>query len=99
MLPERYTLMKSKQPSKPPIIEKLKTALKKSPGLTTKDLAERMDVNRQFMAGFLAALEERGDVVCRKAGPARIYFAQAPKGDVPPKARTSPAPRQSSPKS
>jgi len=26
------------------------------------------------MAGFLAALEERGEVSCRKVGPARIYF-------------------------
>lgn len=54
---------------------RLKAALAKAPGLTTKDLAERMDVNRQFMAGFLAALEERGEIVCRRAGPARIHFA------------------------
>lgn len=54
---------------------RLKAELAKAPGLTTKDLAQRMDVNRQFMAGFLAALEERGEIICRRAGPARIHFA------------------------
>lgn len=26
------------------------------------------------MAGFVAALEERGEISCREVGPARIYF-------------------------
>ena len=55
----------------------LQAALGKEPGLTVKDLAERLNVNRQFMAGFLAALEELGEVSYRKVGPARIYFTQA----------------------
>ena len=53
---------------------KVKTALTREPGLTIKDLARRLDANRQFMAGFLAALEERREISCRKVGPARIYF-------------------------
>jgi predicted ArsR family transcriptional regulator len=52
----------------------IQAALAREPGLTVKDLADQVGVNRQFMAGFLAALEERGEVSCRKVGPARIYF-------------------------
>lgn len=66
--------MLTKRLPRPAITRVLKAALAKEPGLTVKDLAERVDVNRQFMAGFLAALEERGGISCRKVGPARIYF-------------------------
>ena len=52
----------------------LKAALAKEPGLIVKALAGSLHVKRQFMAGFLAALEERGEVSFRKVGPARIYF-------------------------
>ena len=51
-------------------------ALVKEPGLSVKDLSERLKVNRQFMAGVLAVLEEHGDVSCRQVGPARIYFSK-----------------------
>ena len=53
---------------------KVKKLLSKTPGLSVKEIAKASQVNRQFMAGFLAALEERGDVYSRKVGPARIYF-------------------------
>ena len=66
--------MLAKRSSKPVAIGDLKDLLAKDPGLTVKDLAGRLEVNRQFMAGFLAALEERGEVTYRKVGPARIYF-------------------------
>jgi predicted transcriptional regulator len=66
--------MTIKGSSKSVTARKVKAAVTKEPGLTIKDLAERLDVNRQFMAGFLAALEERGEISCRKVGPARIYF-------------------------
>lgn len=66
--------MLTKDPRRAAIAETLKTALAKEPGLTVKDLAGRADVNRQFMAGFLAALEERGEISCRTVGPAGIYF-------------------------
>jgi len=54
--------------------KKIRILLAKTPGLSVKELARASDVNRQFMAGFLVALEERGDVYSRKVGPARIYF-------------------------
>lgn len=56
------------------VTQKIKFALEKEPGLTVKDLVARVGVNRQFMVGFLAALEERAEISCRKVGPARIYF-------------------------
>lgn len=52
----------------------IKGVLAKDPGLSVKELAERLNINRQFMAGFLRALEERGEVRYRNVGPARIYF-------------------------
>ncbi len=53
---------------------KIKQILSKEPGLSVKDLASRLGLNRQFMAGFLTALEEGGEVYHRQVGPARIYF-------------------------
>ncbi len=66
--------MATKRSTKASIADRLKPLLAKEPGQTVKDLAKRLEVNRQFMSGYLAALEDRGEVVCRRAGPARIYF-------------------------
>lgn len=66
--------MTTKKGIKPSLTKNVKSALKKEPGLTVKDLAERLEVNRQFMAGALAVLEEKGDVYHRNVGPARTYF-------------------------
>lgn len=68
--------MATKRTSRATTTQKLKATLAKEPGQTIKDLADRLDVNRQFMAGYLAALEERGEVVSKKVGPARIYFTR-----------------------
>jgi len=54
--------------------EKVKRILAKTPGLSIKEIAKAVDINRQFMAGFLTAMEEKGEVCSRKVGPARIYF-------------------------
>jgi len=54
--------------------DKVKDILSKTPGLSIKEIARASNVSRQFMAGFLKALEEKGDVYSRKVGPARIYF-------------------------
>lgn len=71
---EEVTLMSSHSIASNNLSDKIKTLLLKTPGLSVKELARASKVNRQFMAGFLAALEERGDVYSRKIGPARIYF-------------------------
>jgi predicted transcriptional regulator len=54
---------------------KIKEILAIEPGLSVKELAERLKTNRQYMAGVLKVLEERGDVSYRQVGPARIYYA------------------------
>ncbi|MDD5126728.1 MAG: FeoC-like transcriptional regulator [Dehalococcoidales bacterium] len=54
---------------------KVKKILTKEPGLSVKELSDRLSTNRQFMAGMLKALEERGEVTYRQVGPARIYYA------------------------
>lgn len=66
--------MATKRSSKASTAQRLKAVLAKEPGQTIKDLAKQLEVNRQFMAGYLAALEERGELTCKRAGPARIYF-------------------------
>ena len=48
--------------------------LLETPGLSVKEIAKALEINRQFMAGFLTAIEEKGEVYSRKVGPARIYF-------------------------
>lgn len=55
---------------------RVREILAKDPGLSVKELAERLKTNRQFMAGVLRVLEERGEVSHRQVGPARIYFVQ-----------------------
>ncbi len=54
---------------------KVNEILSKEPGLSVKELSERLSTNRQFMAGVLKVLEERGEVSYRQVGPARIYYA------------------------
>jgi len=56
------------------ITQQVARSLDEEPGMTIKGLATALNLNRQFMAGFLSALEERGEVFHRKVGPARIYF-------------------------
>ena len=53
---------------------KIKEILAKEPGLSVKELAERLKTNRQYMAGVLKVIEEHGSIYHRKVGPARIYF-------------------------
>jgi len=56
------------------VTQQVTRSLDEEPGMTVKGLASALNLNRQFMAGFLLALEERGEVFHRKVGPARIYF-------------------------
>lgn len=53
---------------------KIREILTGEPGLSVKELAEKLGTNRQFMAGVLKVLEERGEVSFRQVGPARIYY-------------------------
>ena len=73
--------MVTKNPKHLKLTERMKSSLMSQPGLTVMDLASRLEVNRQFMSGFLSALEEHGEVYHRQVGPARIYFLvdQGPK--------------------
>ena len=71
--------MRTKKPVESDIGRRVKAALAREPGLSVKDVAEKLKLNRQFMAGFLTALEERGDIFHRSVGPARIYFVNNPK--------------------
>ena len=48
--------------------------LNTDPGQDVKGLANQLNLNRTFLAGYLSALEEIGLVRSKKIGPARIYF-------------------------
>ncbi len=56
------------------LTSKLIELLEKDPGQTVKQLAEQLDVNRTFLAGYLKALENQGYVRSKKIGPAKVYF-------------------------
>ncbi|APH13053.1 hypothetical protein ASJ33_07735 [Dehalococcoides mccartyi] len=60
---------------KPELTHKVIKILSKELGLSVKELAEKLQANRQFMAGVLKVLEERKEVTFRQVGPARIYYA------------------------
>ena len=66
--------MDTKLQTKQELVHKVRDALANEPGLTVKDLANRLRTNRLFMAGVLAVLEDMGKVKHRPVGPARIYF-------------------------
>jgi len=66
--------MITNESNKPGFASTITEILDKEPGLTVKELAERLKTNRQFMAGVLKVLEEYQKVSCRQVGPARIYF-------------------------
>ena len=60
--------------SKSDFASQVKGILDNEPGLSIKELAERLKTNRQYMAGILKVLEEQQEVSCRQVGPARIYY-------------------------
>lgn len=62
--------------NKPDFASQVKGILDKEPGLSVKELAERLKTNRQYMAGILKVLEEQGEVSYRQVGPARIYYVR-----------------------
>ena len=66
--------MTSKHKERNALSKKIRQLLLKTPGLSVKEIAKASGVNRQFMAGFLRAMEENGEFYSRKVGPARIYF-------------------------
>ena len=66
--------MNANTSSKPDFAGQVKDILGKEPGLSIKELAEKLNTNRQYMAGILRVLEERGEVTYRQVGPARIYY-------------------------
>lgn len=74
MLPQGLPHMVTKVSPMISISQALKDTLANDPGQTIKTLAGRLHLNRHFMAGYLAALEERGEIVSKRVGPARIYF-------------------------
>ena len=56
------------------LTEKIIKLLEKDPGQTVKNLSEALQVNRNFLAGYLKALENQGYVKSKKIGPAKVYF-------------------------
>jgi predicted transcriptional regulator len=58
------------------LIPKLMELLDKDPGQTVKQLAEQLNVNRTFLAGYLKALEDQGYIRSKEIGPAKVYFKE-----------------------
>lgn len=56
------------------LLETIMHHLKETPGQSVIELASKLNVNRIFLAGYLKALEEQGQVSYRKVGPARLYY-------------------------
>jgi len=57
----------------PKIIDSLKVNRFQS----VEDLSKALDINRTWLAGYLAALETQGMIGCRKVGRAKIYFRKS----------------------
>lgn len=50
--------------------------LEKDPGQAVQKLANELEVNRTFLAGYLKALENEGKVKSKRIGPAKVYFTK-----------------------
>jgi len=55
---------------------KIKDLLANDPGLSVKAIAEKLGLNRVYVAGFLKALELEGFIRSKQIGPARVYFLE-----------------------
>jgi len=44
------------------------------PGMSVKEIAKRLGLNRTFLSGYLTALENEGRIRSKSIGPARAYF-------------------------
>ena len=53
---------------------KITKLLEEDSGQSVKELAEKLGINRIFLAGYLKALEDYGYVKSKKIGPAKVYF-------------------------
>ena len=76
-LTQGYSVMITNGTDKTEFTHQVRGILAREPGLSVKELAERLKTNRQFMAGVLRVLEEREEVSHRQVGPARIYFVRS----------------------
>ena len=50
--------------------------LEEDSGQSVKELAEKLGINRIFLAGYLKALEDQGYVKVKRIGPAKVYFKE-----------------------
>lgn len=66
--------MTSQRSTKKALKQTILRSLSQRPGQSVKELATALKVNRQFLSGYLTALEETNVVNSRRVGPARIYF-------------------------
>jgi len=48
--------------------------LEEDPGMSVKEMAQRLRLNRTFLSGYLTALENEGRLRSKNIGPARAYF-------------------------
>lgn len=48
-------------------------SLKHNDSNTISDLSKKLKINRIFLAGYLQALEESGEITSKKIGVAKVY--------------------------
>jgi len=51
--------------------------LQENPRQPIKELTEKLNVNRTFLAGYLKALEDQGYVKLKRVETAKVYFKEA----------------------
>ena len=56
------------------LITKIMELLEIDLGQPVKEMAEKLEVNRTFLAGYLKALENQGYLRSKRIGPARVCF-------------------------
>jgi len=64
-------------PKSSSLTDRIFLLLSKDPGKMVKELAEELEVNRTFLAGYLEALENHGYVKSKRVGPAKVYFKES----------------------
>jgi len=62
-------------PSSYNLTETIIKILEKDPGQQIQQLAKALKVNKNFLAGYLSALENEGKVKSKRIRPAKVYFS------------------------
>ena len=75
--PNSYGNMKTRSGN---LTHRIIRLLERDPGQPVLRLATELGINRTYLAGYLKALENHGELTSKRIGPAKVYFNKRKRG-------------------